>query len=309
MFKLKVLNDSELNEKIKSLAAQERSLTQVILEHIAEVDRRKLFLAMSYPSLFDYLTREIGYSAGAAQRRIDAARLLQKIPEVSFQIKDGLINLAQISKMQKLCRHIKKETGVAVDVSIQKSVLEKLENQGALQTDLILAQEFKIEIKTEEKKQIQRDESTRVELTFSREEMGVIQKAQALLSHQTGGNLKCTFMEMAKQVIRASSIRMRKQGLQSFSTGKIPSSVAITPVSIPTATVAVKTITPKLRREILARDQVCQFTNIKTGKMCGSGFFLEIDHIKPKFAGGGNASENLRVLCKKHNIYRYEAGI
>jgi len=81
------------------LAAQERSITQEILEHIAEVDRRKLHLKMSYPSLFDYLTREIGYSAASAQRRIDAARLMQKIPEVSEQIKTGSINLSQISKL------------------------------------------------------------------------------------------------------------------------------------------------------------------------------------------------------------------
>ena len=71
---LENLKDLELNEKIKTLASQERKLTQVILLHIAEVDRRKLFLRKAYPSLFEYLVQEIGYSFGAAQRRIDAAR-------------------------------------------------------------------------------------------------------------------------------------------------------------------------------------------------------------------------------------------
>ena len=80
---LKQLKDTELNEKVKNLVIQERKLTQAILEHVAEIDRRKLYLSMAYPSLFDYLTKEVGYSAGAAQRRIDAARLMQRIPEVA----------------------------------------------------------------------------------------------------------------------------------------------------------------------------------------------------------------------------------
>src|SRR5437763_1098111 len=108
------LKNTELNEKVKALATEERHLTKVILEHIAEVDRRKLFLGMAYSSLFDYLTKEIGYSAGAAQRRIDAARLLQRIPEVSSQIDNGSINLAQISKLQKACRVMKKGSGETI---------------------------------------------------------------------------------------------------------------------------------------------------------------------------------------------------
>src|SRR6185312_13987659 len=100
MPQFKNLTDSELTEKIKSLAREERELTKNIIEHIAEIDRRKTFLAMAYSSLYEYLTKEIGYSAGAAQRRIDAARLLERVPEVAAKIESGAINLSQISKLQ-----------------------------------------------------------------------------------------------------------------------------------------------------------------------------------------------------------------
>ena len=76
---IKDLSDFQLNEKVKDLAQEERNLTQHIIEHIAEVDRRKLFLRRGYDSLFSYLVSEIKYSQGAAQRRIDASRLLQKV--------------------------------------------------------------------------------------------------------------------------------------------------------------------------------------------------------------------------------------
>lgn len=274
------LQDFELNEKIKSLARQERELTQEILEHVAEVDRRKLYLAMSYPSLFEYLVREIGYSEGSAQRRIDAARLLQRIPEISNHIHSGSISLSQISKMQKICRQIKRTSGDAIQVSVQKEVLEKLQNQGAKQTDLILAREFQIEIAVEEKKQIQSDESVRVEVTFSKEEMQVIGKAQAILSHKTGGNIKATLLEMANQIIKAQ-----------------------VPKNRPAATVAVQTTTPRLRKEILHRDRSCQYKDHKSGRICGSKYFLEVDHVQPRYVGGTNTAKNLRTLCSAHNKF------
>lgn len=203
------LKDQDLNEKVKSLAAQERKLTKEILLHIAEVDKRKLFLKMAYSSLFDYLTKEIGYSFGAAQRRIDSARLMHKVPEVSDQIEDGSLHLSQISKVQKICRHIKKESGMAVEVATQKAVLKKLENKTSEQTDLILAQEFQMKVKTIEKKVIQKDESVRLELTLTKEEMELLNKARELLSNKTGGSLKNTLIEMAERTIKSYQPRTK----------------------------------------------------------------------------------------------------
>ena len=76
------LKDNDLNQKVKNLAKKEREITQEMIAYIAEVDRRQLFLRMGYPSLYAYLTLEIHYSEGAAQRRIDAARLFHRVPEV-----------------------------------------------------------------------------------------------------------------------------------------------------------------------------------------------------------------------------------
>jgi hypothetical protein len=94
--------------------------------------------------------------------------------------------------------------------------------------------------------------------------------------------------------------------------------VSVVEVVISTATVAVnsvynekvlKTVTPRLKREILNKDQFCQFKDVKSGRQCGSKFFLEIDHIRPRWAKGENTPENLRVLSKNHNIFRYRAEI
>ena len=61
------------------------------------MERRKLHLTFGYSSLFDYLTKCIGYSNGSAQRRIDAARLADDTPEVIDKLESGELNLAQVS--------------------------------------------------------------------------------------------------------------------------------------------------------------------------------------------------------------------
>ena len=254
----------------------------------------------AYPSLFEYLVQEIGYSAGAAQRRIDAARLLQRVPEVSRQIETGAIHLSQISKMQKICRQIKKESGQSVEPSVQKDVLQKLENQNSAQTDLILAREFQVEIKVDEKKVTQRDESVRVELTFTKDEMALMKKAQELLSTKTGGAFKSTLLEMAQRTINSYKPKSackreaaRKSACESTSEATDGAAVAVKnslAAEKPTTQKArtdlkltpPKSVTPKLKREILHRDQFCQFKDAATGKVCGTKLFLEFDHIRNK---------------------------
>ncbi len=316
MSALQSLNDTELTDKIKSLAREERELTRNIIEHIAEIDRRKTFLAMAYSSLFEYLTKEIGYSEGAAQRRIDAARLLQRVPEVAEKIEVGTLNLAQISKLQRTMRLAKRD-GRKIEVSDQRAILEKLEHRSGEQTDLILAKEFALPVQIEERKQIQRDESVRVELTFSKEEMALINQARDILSNKTGGGLKKTMLEMAGKIVaeRAAAGRTRKAVIARASSTatvavKMPAPVKTAPAATATERPPVsapRTLTPRLRKDILNRDRCCQYRDKTTGRVCGSTRFLEVDHVQPRFAGGSNATENLRILCRNHNGYRYWA--
>lgn len=340
------MTNQELNLQLKAKAAHERTLTKEILWDIVEVERRKLYLAFAYPSLFAYLTECIGYSEGAAQRRIDAARLLAKVPEISQSIENGSIHLAQVSKMQRLCRQIKKDSGRTVEVQVQKNIMQKLEHKNSAQTDLILAQELNVKIELLTKKKIQKDESVRVELTFSKEEMALLEAAQAILSNKIGGNLKDSIVEMAKKVIKDTAPKKvaqktsitaieAKEFISNNRTANKTSNASnrsIQRAAISTATVAVKikdpevsrrenriavkhnkpelkSVTPRLKREILQRDLICQFKNPTTGKVCGSRFYLEVDHIQPRFMNGPNTHENLRMLCKNHNQFRYSKGI
>jgi 5-methylcytosine-specific restriction endonuclease McrA len=64
------------------------------------------------------------------------------------------------------------------------------------------------------------------------------------------------------------------------------------------------TIPPRVRREVLARDQHrCQALG------CGRARFLEVHHIKPRNQGGSNKSENLMTLCAAcHRLWHERGG-
>ncbi len=328
---IKKLNNHELHLEVKSLASQERKLTEKILWHIAEVDSRKLYLGMAYSSLFDYLTKEIGYTAGSAQRRIDGARLLQKLPEVADKIKEGSLNLGQISKLQCVQRQFKKESGTTVSLTEQRNLLQSLENKSLEQTDLILSKHFNVAVKNYETKRIQKDESMRIELTFSKEEMELLKKAQELLSNQTGGGLKATILELAKKSLKTASKTSAVSSRDSdpadreiCESNKNTNGTATVAVKVPPLSNAIDStffsLTPnkmkptryiprEIKRSIFKRDQHCQFKDSNTNKICGSRYFLEVDHIIPKHQKGDNNLENLRLHCANHNKYRYQQNL
>lgn len=270
-FEFRKLSNNDLTLKVKTLVEQERKLTANILEHISEIDRRRLFLDLSHPSLFEYLVKEIGYSAGAAQRRIDASRLSQRIPEIARKIESGVLNLNQISKFSQACRMKKKQTGQIITVTSQREILQKIESGSPQRTEFILAQEFGFEVVTQASQKVQADESVQINMNFTRAEFEILRQAQALFSNKTGGDLKGTLLYVTEMAVAR---------------GK-----------------------DKSKQKILDRDQECQHVDKTTGEKCSAKYFLEIDHIVPKFAGGSNDESNLRVLCRSHNQQRYRRGI
>ncbi|MGZ3802295.1 MAG: hypothetical protein ACXVCL_19170, partial [Bdellovibrio sp.] len=85
---LSKISNSDLELQLKNLVAKERKLLHVILEHIKEVDVRKIYLERAYSSLYEYLVKELGYSGSAAMRRIEAARLLKEVPTLAEKIQE-----------------------------------------------------------------------------------------------------------------------------------------------------------------------------------------------------------------------------
>ncbi|MGZ3710209.1 MAG: HNH endonuclease [Bdellovibrionota bacterium] len=270
------MNNFQLENELKTLVAQERELLHEILLRIREVESRKLYLERGYSSLFDYLTREIGYSCASAQRRIDTVRLSREIPEVIEKVRDGALNLSQIGHAQKGFR--RKE----ISKEEKQSLLDKLAEAPSSQAEAIVAKTLDLPVEVKTKVKPQSDGSVRLELTLSEDGHRDLLRVKELLSHSIPKG------ELGAVLERALRFYLEKKESKSTSAAEVAPQQ--------------KTVPAHVRRLVFKRDKVCQF-KADDGRICGSRHLLQLDHMQMRFYGGTNEPENLRLLCRPHNLW------
>ena len=262
---IKTISNEELTSRLKKLVQTERKITHLILECINELEIRKIHLREGFSSLFDYLTRKVGYTPASAQRRIDGARLLRQIPEMSESIEKGEIHLSQVSLLQKTVREVEKQQNRKVSTLEKREVLSQIISKSTQQTEVILAQQFQVEVPkvaTQIKKH--QDESQSITIHLTKEEVEILEQAKRLLSNKTKTHsLKDALIYLANKEIEKSKNKM------------------------------------------IHAKASCQYQDPKTGVKCTANHFLEQDHIQPRWAGGSDDKSNLQVLCSNHNKLRY----
>ena len=94
------LSDRELLRDTRNLVRHERHLQGAVIDHLAEIDARGLYLQRGFSSLFDYAVRELGYSDAAAARRIGAMRLCADQPDAREGLRDGSLTLSAAAELQ-----------------------------------------------------------------------------------------------------------------------------------------------------------------------------------------------------------------
>ena len=95
-----VLPDQVLLERTRMLARHEQALQLCVLDHLREIEARRLYLRLGYSSLFDYTVRELHYTEAAAWRRIKAMRLCRETRGVRAWLQDGSLNLSNAALLQ-----------------------------------------------------------------------------------------------------------------------------------------------------------------------------------------------------------------
>lgn len=292
------LNRTELDHKMKSLVRQERELLHEILLTIKEIDRRRIYLEIGYPSLFSYLVEGIGYSEGSAQRRIDGARLLAEVPELAARIQAGELKLSQIAMVQKAAREIFKQTATKVVTAQKAELLNQVLSKGHRETQATVAAYFDIVPTHDSSMKVQADEGVRLEITLSKELYEKIKQAQALVSHSVPKSDITAFLDYVADRI----IKQKTSARVSGNTG----AVVEKQVGLPSSH-----FRPSVKKAILGLQKCCQYVDPMTGKRCSSTWYLQIDHRQSKWAGGDGSIENAQVLCGMHNRFKYrkECGV
>lgn len=295
MARIQGLSNSELKVAIEKLVQDERTTTASVVEHLAEVDRRKLYIDWGFTSLYEYLTKHLKYSESSAYRRMQAARTVQQMPEIKKDLKDGTLKLSQISLAQTVFRKEEQATGEIFSVQEKRLVLQELKHKTAIQTQQILSQHTSQPVGVRTLTKYCGDESVHVSLRIPDGLMKKLDRVKELYSHiAPHGELIQILELMADDVIRKRD--PLKRGTRTGATQSFAASE-----------VKIQAVSRTTRTMIFKRDQSCQHRN-PDGSKCGSRFQLEIDHIQPKFAGGTDEPSNLRLLCRTHNRFRYAKG-
>ncbi len=129
---LKDLNDCQLIISLKKCVEDEKKIIALVIEHLEEVERRKLYSELKYKNLFDYCMKELGYSHDQAYRRINAMRLSRNIPLVRKKLQQGELSLSNINM---LSAHLKDND---ITEKQQEKVVEAITNTSKRDCSMIL---------------------------------------------------------------------------------------------------------------------------------------------------------------------------
>ncbi|HET9553844.1 MAG TPA: HNH endonuclease signature motif containing protein [Anaeromyxobacteraceae bacterium] len=97
-----LLDAAALARRLAELAADDRAVQVELLLHLAEYDRREAWLAAGYGSLWDFCRRALHLREGAAWRRIQAMRVLRRLPELAEPLRSGMLCLTTVALLDSV---------------------------------------------------------------------------------------------------------------------------------------------------------------------------------------------------------------
>ncbi|MFS4458011.1 HNH endonuclease [Bdellovibrio sp. HCB2-146] len=300
---LSKISNQELLGRMDKLVRTERKITHVILCHINEVDARRLYADLGFESMFKYLTEHCGYGEDSAYRRLQAAKVLRKAPEIAEKLEDGSLNLTQLTQVQK-CIKQESKAGNSIDSVQTLQILEQIQNKSSYETKKVLAVEFNQPIQMHEVLTPQRDDSIRLGLTLTPDQMKDLSEAKDLLSHiLPDGNWAEVISYLAKVHIQKIKGKERKEPSPHVEASSIVTMEKSSSTHGFLVTRKRQHIKITDRRKLLHKaNHCCEYVDLKSNKKCQSSYQLQIDHKIPLARGGSHSFDNLRVLCRTHNL-------
>jgi hypothetical protein len=109
---------------LSALARQSNVLTGRLLAHLVELEERKLHLELGFSSLFAYCVETLGMSEGTAGRRVTAARVCRRFPELFERVARGELHLCALCA---LAPHLSSENSAELFVTCRGKTRRQVE--------------------------------------------------------------------------------------------------------------------------------------------------------------------------------------
>jgi hypothetical protein len=270
---------------LKLLVSEEKRVKTELIEVLSLALAQESWLEFGYSSLFDWLTRGYHYPPGTAMRRIEAARLLRSVPEAKEKLDAGELSLMAMSKVQNAIQaqeklgNITREKKIEALKAVEGLPVEKIEKK---LVEIFPASGEKAKRETH---RVTEGGFVRHSMNLSEQATQDLKRAKEVLSH------KFPHADDAQIIAYALEFLLDKKD----------------PLRLPAASKVEPTGSVGRARQVLQKHQgECSFRDPNTGVKCRSRYQVQIDHIKPRALGGSNQPENLRPLCRQHNLYEAE---
>jgi hypothetical protein len=306
------LTDTLLLESLRSLVGQGRGVLARLLAHLVEVEERRLHLEAACPSMLDFCVHRLGMSEDEACRRIDAARLAHRFPDLLVRIERGELTLTTVGLLRKaLTASSYDELVVAaagktkreVQALLAKrspapdvpAVITAIPAQAAIPTgdDVRCAAPGPAPAVARGSQLVPLSETRhKVQFTASDALRRKLERAQDLMRHANADGDLAVVVERAVDLLLerlekqrlGKSLRPRKPRMDDAGAG------------------AGAGVSRATRRAVFERDgERCTFTD-GDGHRCSATTWLELDHVNPRARGGSDDVGNLRVRCRAHNL-------
>lgn len=278
---IEFLSDVELEKQIVELSVREKKATVELLRHLGELEIRKLYLELGYSSMYEYCTKKLKYSEGAACRRIYSARALRDNPQIAELVVTGELSLSNIATAYK-------------SLKSQKTTLDEISGKSTREVEKTLALHSPVLKPKEVVKPLcvsveslplfseapsPKEERYQLSFSVTKEVYEKLTQAKERLSNQVTdlsleGVLSKLLDNYLNKTYRQTTVKKPSRYIPKF-----------------------------LKEEIYKRDGgQCTFVS-PDGTRCCERCFLQIDHIDPYALGGKSTKGNLRLLCSAHNQY------
>jgi hypothetical protein len=328
------LSDEALLHGLHAFVGSHRQVTAELIQHLGEVDARRLDVEKGFASLFSYCVGQLRFSEDEACRRIEAARLARRFPAIYALLQAGTVSLTVLGLLKPhLTDDNHQELLAGVSGSSVRQAKEwiaarfpepdvpsTIRQQSAyrparvMQLQLAATSPFATASAAQTASVSPTGSVPNVAKRILRVAAPAPTRVQVEPLSQDRFLVKFTAsrtmrdkLELARDLMRHANpkgdlavileraVDLLVAELQKKQQGRTSRSQEKRRPAKDTE------VTRAARREVVARDGWrCSFV-ADDGRCCEARGFLEFDHETPRGRGGSSLAKNLRLLCRPHN--------
>ena len=322
------LSDDELLVRLSTVLKQSRRVESVLVAHIAEVDARRLYAREASSSMHKYCTDVLHLSEAEAFLRIAAARAARRHPVLLTMLEEGCLHLSGIAVLSphltdtnceellaRATHKTKRELLVLVaEIAPKPDVSPSIRKLPTPRQKLASEHRTSDAESTRSGKSIPAPEPApapapkaadkppvveplaparyKVQFTASAELHNKLQRLAALMpGADLASMIEASVTEKLERVEakRLGKVKNPRKSLEDADTSP-----------------GVRGIPAPVRRFVWERDQgQCTFES-SDGRRCPERRGLQFHHHDPYGLGGDRSADNVRLLCRPHNLYMAE---